>query len=59
MWPPGTKVFEAIFPMDDHVCNGRRYRLRTKEDTGQEVEGKRVDRYVFDLVEDEESCDDL
>jgi len=51
---PRQKVFEANFPMHDHVCDGRKYRLDRKEDTGREIGGKTVVKYVFMLVEQDE-----
>jgi hypothetical protein len=51
---PRQKVFEANFPMHDHVCDARTYRLDRKEDTGRQIGGKNVVKYVFILVEQDE-----
>ncbi len=52
---PLTKIFEANFPMYDHVCEGREYRLVSKEKTDRTVGGKKVIKNIFALVEDENS----
>jgi hypothetical protein len=52
--PARTLVFEANFPMSDHICNGHQYRLESKEDTGREIGKRTVHRYVFVLDENDE-----
>ena len=44
---PNRKVFEATFPMSDHICDGHQYRLESKENTDHEVAGKTVVKYIF------------
>ena len=51
---PNRRVFEATFPMSDHRCDDREYRLESKENTDCEVGGKTVVRYVFALVKQDE-----
>ncbi len=52
---PLTKIFEANFPRYDNVCEGREYRLVSKEKTDRTVGGKTVIKNIFALVEDENS----
>ena len=52
---PNRKVFEANFPMSNHMCDDREYRLESKENTDREVGGKTVVKYVFALVEEDET----
>ncbi|GAA4455798.1 hypothetical protein GCM10023156_30390 [Novipirellula rosea] len=52
--PARTLVFEANFPMSDHICNGDRYRLESVVDTRREIGNRTVHKYVFVLDENEE-----
>ncbi|QDV81367.1 hypothetical protein [Planctomycetes bacterium TBK1r] len=45
--PPKQMVFRSNFPMSDHHCNGFKYRLNSKSDTGNEIGGRTVYEYVF------------